>query len=331
MRGFWCPTTGDYTFEIISDDGSELLVDGKRVVLNDGSHPAQSRQGKTHLDKGPHQVSVRFFQAGGPFELQVKMGGPGLPLQPLGPLVAASREELLKKAETKPDEEKQKPQFVIQPELVKQGRELFANLGCASCHQLKENNQPIQTAEATRLLAKPLQEFTGTGGCLEANGPTARPVFLLEPEPSGMRSRTPWRDLRTAPRAEQKPETQIAATMLRFNCYACHERNKIGGVPQARNELFQTTQKEMGDEGRIPPALDGVGAKLTTNWLKKIFAEGSADRPYMLTRMPKFGQKNIGHLQVARGKRGHHRTCRDSHDRHAAPPNQIRRPLDVRR
>jgi phosphatidylserine/phosphatidylglycerophosphate/cardiolipin synthase-like enzyme len=40
----------------------------------------------------------------------------------------------------------------------------------------------------------------------------------------------------------------------------------------------------MGDEGRIPPSLNGVGAKLTAGWLKKIFAEGSNDRPYMLTR-----------------------------------------------
>ncbi len=294
---FLVPTTGDYTFEITSDDGSELLVDQKRVVLNDGSHPAQSRQGKTHLGKGPHQVTVRFFQAGGPFELQVKIGGPGLPLQPMGPLVAASQEELLKKAETKPEEDKEKPQFVIDPQLVKQGRELFGTLGCASCHKLKENNQPIQTAAATRQLAKPLQELTGTGGCLAGTAQSRAPFFSLS-ETQREAISNALAELRTAPNEQPKPETQIAATMLRFNCYACHERDKIGGVPQARNELFQTTQKEMGDEGRIPPALDGVGAKLTTNWLKKIFAEGSADRPYMLTRMPKFGGQNLGHLQA---------------------------------
>ncbi len=294
---FLVPATGDYTFEITSDDGSELLADQKRVVLNDGAHPAQSQQGKTHLEKGPHQITVRYFQAGGPFELHVKMGGPGLPLQPLGPLVAASREELLKKAATKPDKDKEEPRFVIDPQLVKQGRGLFASLGCASCHGLKENNQRIQTAAATRHLAKPLHELTGTGGCLAAKAESHAPFFSLSQTQRDAISRA-LAELRATPNVQPKPENQIAATMLRFNCYACHERNKIGGVPQARNELFQTTQKEMGDEGRIPPALDGVGAKLTTNWLKKIFAEGAADRPYMLTRMPKFGQQNVGHLQT---------------------------------
>jgi hypothetical protein len=52
----------------------------------------------------------------------------------------------------------------------------------------------------------------------------------------------------------------------------------------------------MGEEGRIPPLLTGVGGKLTESWLKHILADGAKDRPYMLTRMPKFGEANVGHL-----------------------------------
>jgi hypothetical protein len=56
---------------------------------------------------------------------------------------------------------------------------------------------------------------------------------------------------------------------------------------------------EMGDEGRIPPSLTGVGAKLTRHFLETLFDQGGKDRPYMLTRMPKFGLANVGPLAPA--------------------------------
>jgi hypothetical protein len=84
--------------------------------------------------------------------------------------------------------------------------------------------------------------------------------------------------------------------MVRFNCYSCHERDEVGGVEDELNKHFQTVQEEMGDEGRIPPSLNGVGAKMNPAYLKKILDEGSHDRPYMHTRMPKFGDANVGHL-----------------------------------
>ncbi|MCA9072743.1 MAG: hypothetical protein KDA84_27660, partial [Planctomycetaceae bacterium] len=176
---FEAPTSGEYTFAITSDDGSEILIDGNRVAINDGVHPATTQQGKVKLSKGPHQVQVRFFQVGGDIVLGVKMGGPGLPLGHLGPRVAASKEELLQKSKPEPNEDTEKPKFVIQPDLVKEGRELFASLGCASCHQLKENSQAIQTAGATRSRAKTLQQLTGTGGCLDDKAKSNVPYYSL--------------------------------------------------------------------------------------------------------------------------------------------------------
>lgn len=293
---FEAPVDGQYTFAVTSDDGGEILVDGKRVAINDGLHPATTQQGKVDLKKGPHEVTVRYFQAGGDIALKVKMGGPGLPLGHLGPRVAATQEELLDKPDAEPKEKPEKPKFVIQPNLVKKGREMFATLGCASCHQLKENNQVLQTTTETRQRAKDLHELAGTGGCLEGKAQAQVPYFSLSVAQRDSLTAA-LQSLRKDPDQESQPEHRIAMTMLRFNCYACHERKKIGGVPEPRNELFVTTQKEMGDEGRIPPSLGGVGAKLTANWMKKIFAEGANDRPYMLARMPQFGKENVGHLQ----------------------------------
>ena len=58
--------------------------------------------------------------------------------------------------------------------------------------------------------------------------------------------------------------------MLTFNCYACQARDKVGGPTELTDKLFTTTTPEMGDEGRVPPALDGVGAKLTSDYLKQL-------------------------------------------------------------
>ncbi len=52
----------------------------------------------------------------------------------------------------------------------------------------------------------------------------------------------------------------------------------------------------MGDEARLPPHLTGVGDKLNPEWLKTVLNEGARDRPYMLVRMPKFGQTGVGAL-----------------------------------
>jgi hypothetical protein len=81
--------------------------------------------------------------------------------------------------------------------------------------------------------------------------------------------------------------------MTAFNCYACHSRSGVGGPEADRNPLFLTTIPEMGDEGRVPPPLDGVGDKLREGWLKHVLAEGAKDRPYMLARMPKFGAAEV--------------------------------------
>ena len=44
-------------------------------------------------------------------------------------------------------------------------------------------------------------------------------------------------------------------TMTAFNCIACHARDDYGGVPADRNLLFTTSEKDLGEEARIPPPL----------------------------------------------------------------------------
>ncbi len=64
-----------------------------------------------------------------------------------------------------------------------------------------------------------------------------------------------------------------------MNCYACHSRDGMGGPEISRNPLFKTSMKEMGDEGRLPPPLDGVGDKLQRSYLESILDAGCRRTP----------------------------------------------------
>jgi azurin len=77
------PLEGEYLFSTGSDDGSRLLIDGKVVVDNDGSHPPQQISGKVRLTQGSHRLEVQYFEAGGGEELAVAWAGPGFKMEPL--------------------------------------------------------------------------------------------------------------------------------------------------------------------------------------------------------------------------------------------------------
>jgi hypothetical protein len=76
-----------------------------------------------------------------------------------------------------------------------------------------------------------------------------------------------------------------------MNCYACHRRGGIGGPERSRDGIFKTTMQEMGDEGRLPPPLDGVGDKLKPEYLQNTLQAGADERKYMLVNMPGFGNQ----------------------------------------
>ncbi len=58
-------TGGFYNFQIISDDGSLVYVDGVQVVNDNGSHPMQTASGGLDLASGYHLVTVQYAQGGG--------------------------------------------------------------------------------------------------------------------------------------------------------------------------------------------------------------------------------------------------------------------------
>ncbi len=53
---------GLYTFLLNSDDGSQLYINGKLIVDNEGIHSTRSRQRTIKLGIGIHPVEIRYFQ-----------------------------------------------------------------------------------------------------------------------------------------------------------------------------------------------------------------------------------------------------------------------------
>ena len=68
------PGSGDYVFDLSSDDGSRLYVDGRLVIDNWGQHGLEARSYKMHLVEGRfYDIRVDYFQAGGGSGLRLGM------------------------------------------------------------------------------------------------------------------------------------------------------------------------------------------------------------------------------------------------------------------
>ncbi len=70
------PTTGEYTFRLRSDDGSELFIGSTLVIDHDGLHGATDKDGVIQLTAGRHELRVNFFEAGGGQELRLSWRKP---------------------------------------------------------------------------------------------------------------------------------------------------------------------------------------------------------------------------------------------------------------
>ncbi len=176
------------------------------------------------------------------------------------------------------------PDWAIDSELVPLGESLFGTLNCTNCHTDLKNQTEQLSSELD------LAHVNPDSGCLSSR-PGDWPNFhLTQPERESIQATL------SRPPVELDLSQQIDISLKAFNCLACHDRDNLGGVTSERNPHFQTTNLNLGDQGRIPPTLTGVGAKLNSNWMRDVIVNGRSIRPYMNTRMPQFGEENVGHL-----------------------------------
>lgn len=175
----------------------------------------------------------------------------------------------------------------VDSKLVAEGKSLFAQHQCAHCHTEFSDAKPLAKQ-------KPLEQLNLEQGCLsnlKADSKGEWPNYYLDANDRA--------DVLAAIKRlpiQLTDEQRIDVSMKSFNCHACHDRGELGGVEDFRNHHFQTTNMNLGDQGRIPPTLTGVGAKIQPNWMRDVLVNGRSVRPYMNTRMPQYGEENVGYL-----------------------------------
>lgn len=287
------PVAGEYRFSIASDDGSRLNI-GDHELVNDGIHPTQVRTATWQLEPGVYPVRVEWFNGGGEVSLSVQVVDPLLGEISLEELIASASEDSgpLLASRFQPD-----------PGLIDEGKRLFETAGCAACHDFRGMRSVAQSPPT-------LLELRDQRGCLAETVAMPAVDYRLSPrqrlaigaalQRRRAASNTAASDATASDAAKQWDDADVVhLTMAGLNCYACHRRDAVGGPETARDPLFQSTTEEMGWESRLPPTLDGVAAKLQSGYLTSLMANGANDRPYMLTRMPGFGDGHLATLQDA--------------------------------
>jgi mono/diheme cytochrome c family protein len=167
------------------------------------------------------------------------------------------------------------PVFRADPQRAARGKVLFNQHRCDACHTVGGPG-PLPTLAA-------LERVRPEHGCLSAS-PGAWPQYPLSEA-----QRTALRAAMARPAAPLSVGENIELSLTRLNCLACHQRGELGGVPAHRDAYFASRDENLGEQGRLPPALTGVGAKLKRDWLRDVIVNGASARPYLNTRMPKFG------------------------------------------
>ncbi len=160
--------------------------------------------------------------------------------------------------------------FVVDEERAKRGGKSFAALGCVACH----GKEPV---------AKTVPLVAMKGGCLEIGPKMGLPRYALSDEQREVLLMT------LAAGDATKPKDEIRHVMLQRNCFACHQRGGMGGPTPDIGIHFTSTKDDLGDLGRLPPPLDGVGRKFIGSALGAILRGRDPVRTYMRVKMPGFG------------------------------------------
>ncbi len=278
---------GEHRFWTRSDDGSRLFIDGVKVVENGGIHPAQDREGKMNLTAGEHAIEVVYFDGGGQREFSVQWQPPDGKREPIPAGVLSH--------DGQPMVPRGAGEFIVDAGKAAAGANHYLAMQCAKCHG---DLPATATIDALTPNAKPLAQLRARqpSGCIAPTKPAPNaPKFDLTDRQRVVLLATLQNQGVLAEVLE--PREAVRRTMTALNCFACHARDRRGGVEGLRRDyLTSEGEVDLGDEGRIPPSLNGVGAKLQTEWIRTVLTEGGAVRPYMATRMPQFGKANVDHL-----------------------------------
>ncbi|EMB13246.1 large multi-functional protein [Rhodopirellula europaea 6C] len=276
------------TFYLASDDGSALEIDGHRLE-NDGIHPHKTVKAEYELKAGVYPVRVEYFDGGGQTSLSLEVESDSFARDDIAYWVSNTVGG--KPLDLLPSE------FAADSSLIEKGKRQFYSAGCANCHSVgEENASDLQLVQALAL-----DQASEGKGCLadEVSAPAVN-FALGASQTSAIESALKRR--RSGQRPKVTDARRVHMTMVGLNCYACHQRDGVGGPELSRDESFVSTVPEMGLEGRLPPQLTGVGDKLTPQTITDVLNHGANLRSYMGTRMPAFAYEPLRDWHAAVGR-----------------------------
>jgi mono/diheme cytochrome c family protein len=287
---------GAYTFMLSSDrrSGSELLLDGQ-VVATKPHDTGREVTATVDLAAGDHAVTVTYFIRGDTEEPYLRATVTGGPLDQPTPLQDLVTLEDVRMTPTLP------AFLTVDADLAAAGRRLFAVSGCVACHDMSARTMTPDaagTGAGTRI--ETLSVDVGVDWHAAPGAPRYR---LADHQREAIAAALTDLERLSTPRS---PADAVAHSLATYNCYACHQRSDgvstVGGPDPGRDRYFKVVPGlDLGDEGRVPPRLTGVGGKLKPAALESVLTEDRlhARRHYMQTRMPRFGGALITTLPAA--------------------------------
>ncbi|MCH8923558.1 MAG: hypothetical protein IIA67_10480, partial [Planctomycetes bacterium] len=168
--------------------------------------------------------------------------------------------------------------------LVARGRKLARQHRCAACHRMGAEN----VASDVALGPIEVTDAAWKKSCVGSPRGLQPGYHLEQSEADAVRKYLAA--LSHAKTAGKADEPDAALLIARNNCLSCHARGLQGGIAERlpavaeRHGVLASLLPAMA-----PPALDGVGDKLTRNSLTKaIRRDGPPLRGWLVVRMPKF-------------------------------------------
>jgi hypothetical protein len=285
------PEDGEHACFIESDDGSRLTIAGQVVIDHDGHHLPTRKDGTATLAAGWQPIVVEMFEAGGGEAIDA-----GWVDDEGEPRSFAANE--LRHRVTRYAPVGHEGAWELDRGKALWGRIRFKMRRCGSCHEV--NAAPPRLGPGLAEL-EDLED-----GCLSDDVPGKLPDYrFTTSEREALRETVANRRALSVP---LDAVTSVDHTLQRMDCLACHVRDGQGGpAPEVASRFVGT--HDLGDEGRLPPDLTGVGGRLLERWIADVLAgeviatpdapPGTGVRPYMLARMPRFGDDATGHLAAA--------------------------------
>lgn len=295
------PAAGAYTFTLASDrrSGSSLRV-GDDVLAAKPPFSRRETEVAAELEAGDHPVEVTYFirgSTGRPF-VDVRLAGTALPKPtPLHELTSHESVRL------RPADGPAAPRRRYEED----GSILFARYGCSSCHTSpgvdpeRGRSYAVSRARAPALDALDPEQMLAEPAMHD--GETSPRYRLASHQKQAIRGALAA--LADLP-PERRHEDEITLAMASFNCFACHQRRigevEVGGPDPVRARHFRVVDnQDLGDEGRFPPPLHGVGGKLKPDALHSVLTgeRFHVRRDFMEVRMPGIPAPAAGRLAAA--------------------------------